>query len=138
MYLEYIGVALGVLSIIVSWHYGSRTSRRRRKILLHEEELAKIQNYSKTTGYKYIIHDSFSVLFYALSIFLIALGLQQILLTIITNTTAILFIKQITAGAYIGSGGVLLESFITLANSYKPEAAVEKISGKIEKLQNDV
>lgn len=138
MILDYAGIALGVLSIILSWYYGSRPSRKRRKIQKHEKELSKIENYSKTTGYKHMIHDCFTMLFYSLSLFFISLGIQQWSLTLISNPTIVLFIKQITGGFFIGAGVVLFDMFITLAKSYEPDKAKDKLSGKIEKLQNQI
>lgn len=134
MILDYAGIALGVLSIIFSWYYGSKPIRKQRKILEHEKELSKIENYSKTTGYKHMIHDCFTVLFYSLSLFLVSLGIQQSLLTIISEPTAVLFIKQITAGLFIGAGVVLFDMFITLVKSYEPEKAKDKLSSKIHKI----
>ena len=138
MFLDYAGIALGVLSIILSWYYGSKPIRKQRKILEHEKELSKIENYSKTTGYKHMIHDCFTVLFYSLSLFLVSLGIQQSLLTIISEPTAVLFIKQITAGLFIGAGVVLFDMFITLVKSYEPEKEKDKLSSKIDKLQNQI
>jgi len=43
MILDYAGIALGVLSILLSWYYGSGPSRKQRKILQHEEEISKIE-----------------------------------------------------------------------------------------------
>ncbi len=75
---------------------------------------------------------------YSMSLFLVTLGLQQSLLTFVTNPSVALLIKQVAAGAYIGAGAVLFDMFITLARSYEPEKAKEKISNKIEKLQNKI
>lgn len=136
MILDYAGIALGVISLFLSWYYGSKPSRKQRRILDHEKELSKIENYSKTTGYKQMIHDCFAVLFYSLSLFLVALGIQQLLLTIVTNPSVVLFVKQVSSGVFVGAGVVLLDMFITLAKTYHPAKAKEKITRKIEKLQS--
>ena len=138
MILEYAGIALGLLSIVISWHYGSRASRKQRKILKHEKELSKIEKYSKTTGYKHMLHDCFAVLFYSLSLFLVTLGIEQSILTFVTSSSAVLFVKQLAAGTFIGAGAVLFDMFITLAKSYEPEKAKENLNNKIEKLQNQI
>ena len=140
MNLGYAGIVLGIISLIVSWHFGTKNSRRQRKIIKHQKELSKLDGYSKTTGYKGMIHDCFLNLFYALSIFLTALGVQQFLLSIVavTDITIILYIKQIAAGLYIGSGFVLFDMFLTLVKASDPDISKYKINKKIEKLSNKI
>ncbi|MDB2705286.1 hypothetical protein N9Y67_01965 [Pseudomonadota bacterium] len=133
--LDYAGIVLGLLSLILSWYYGTKNSRKQRKILEYEKELSKLDNYAKSTGYKNMIHDCFASLFYSMSLLLITVGFERVVLIIISHEASIVFVKQVASGFYIGAGLVLFDMFITLARAYNLEESKSKISKKIESLQ---
>lgn len=133
--IEFVSLSLGLLSVAVSWRFGTKNKRLKKKILEHEESLSKIETYTSITGYKTMLHDCFHIFSYVYGAVLLSIGVKSAIFSIVTNMSILRFFEQFIAGIYIGSGMVLLKLFVLLSRASKPDIATKNLQSKIDKLK---
>jgi len=138
MIWNFIGIAIGLLSLILSWHFGTRRQRLSSKIREHEAKLSKLETYSSSTGYKAIVLDGFMYFSYVGSIVFIVFGISMLPIKIDLSPEFHAFLSGVLSGSLIGAGLVLFNLFILLVKANSSSESIKGMKAKIEKLKNFV
>lgn len=128
---------MGLFSVGISWYFGTKNKRIKKKIAEHEKSLSKIELYSSNTGYKALLYDCFHIFSYVGGLVLLSLGVKVTIFAMFSHHEILKFTEQFIAGIYIGAGLVLLKLFILLSRASKPEVSIKNIEAKIEKLKTE-
>lgn len=133
-----IGIFLGLVSVILTWHFGTKRNRLKKKLIELENQLSKIEKYSSQTGYKDMIHDSFLIFSYIGGTVLITHGINEFSSYLVPTLFDSKFFSLFISGIYLGSGVILIEHFLLLRKANKSNDSIESMKKKIEKLNSEV
>lgn len=120
----------------MTWHFGTKKSRLKKKIEELENQVSKIETYSSQIGYKSLIHDSFRLFSYIGGVILFAHGIHSFLSYLIASVIASKILSLFISGIYMGTGMILIDYFLLLSKVNKSNDSIASMKEKIKRLSS--
>jgi len=134
--LDFLGLLLGLLSVLLAWYYGTRKKRLNDKIRKLEKKKSKLEVYNSFTGYKTMIKDSFHSFSYVGGVLLLLFGVKSFLNFFSISEQVVKVIDVFSSGIFIGCGLVLLELFLLLTKSNNSKESIQDLQSKIDNFKH--
>jgi len=135
---DLIGIGISIFGAVLAWYSMTRKKRLFESLKDYEKQISKIEEYSKTVGYKAVINDCFLLLFYVLSVLCISTGIFVLSITFMNIEFLRDCATSFYCGVIIGVGIGCYNNYKLLSRTKKPHEAIPELESKMKKINKKI